>query len=111
MGNFAEVLTLIVCQNVNKISDKIGKTLETFNNSLTAYSKAKDCTGVATISINPNKSHRAVKISVNPRIASSVNVSVKDDGSSSQDCQEKATDMKNGKKKHVTNFNTNIKVV
>ena len=111
MGNFAEVLTLIVCQNVNKISDKIGKTLETFNNSLTAYSKAKDCTGVATISINPNKSHRAVKISVNPRITSSVNVSVKDDGSSSQDCQEKATDMKNGKKKHVTNFNTNIKVV
>ena len=99
MGNFAEVLILIVCQNINKISDKIGKTLETFNNSLIAYNKAKDCAGVATISINPNKSHRTVKISVNPRNTSSVNVSVKDDGSSSsQDCQEKATDMKKGKK-------------
>ena len=55
MGSFAEVLTNNQAKNINKISDKIGKKLETFNNSLTAYNKAKSSTWVATISINPNK--------------------------------------------------------
>ena len=55
VGSFAEVLTNNQTKNINKISDKIGKKLETFNNSLTAYNKAKSSTWVATISINPNK--------------------------------------------------------
>ena len=37
------------------MKDEIGKKLETFSNILTAYNKAKTSTGVATISINPNK--------------------------------------------------------
>ena len=49
MGNFAEVLTNNQAKNINKISDKIRKKLETFNNSLTTYNKAKSSTGAATI--------------------------------------------------------------
>ena len=55
MGNFAEVLTNNQDKNINKISNEVGKKLETFNNSLTEYNKAKSSTGVATISINPKK--------------------------------------------------------
>ena len=33
-GNFAEVLINNQATNINKISDEIGKKLETFNNSL-----------------------------------------------------------------------------
>ena len=55
MGNFAEVLTNNRDKNINKISNEVGKKLETFNNSLTEYNKAKSSTGVATISINPKK--------------------------------------------------------
>ena len=115
MRNFAEVLKNSQVKNMNKISDEIGKKLETFNNILTAYNKAISSTGVATISINPNKAKAtgATTISVNPRNTSRANASVEDDGSSSssRDCQEKATDMKKGKRKCVTNFNTNKKVV
>ena len=51
-------------------------------------------------------------ISVNPSNTSRANASIEDDGSSrSQDCQEKATDMRQGEKKLVANFNTNKKVV
>ena len=53
MGNFAEVLTNN--QAKNKARDEIGKKLETFDDSLTAYNKAKSNTEVAIISINPNK--------------------------------------------------------
>ena len=101
-------------KNINKISDEIGKKLETFNNSVTAYNKAKDSTGIATISINPNKTKAtgAATISINPRNTSRPNASVEDDrSSSSQGCQEEATDMRKGKRKRVTNFNTNSKVV
>ena len=52
--------------------------------------------GVATISINPRNTSRA-------------NASAEDDGSSS--FQEEATDMRNKKRKHATNFNKNKKVV
>ena len=55
MGNFTEILTNNQEQNINKISNEVGKKLQTFNNSLTEYNKAKGSTGVATISINPNK--------------------------------------------------------
>ena len=55
MGNFAEVLTNNQDKNINKISNEVGKKLETFNNSLAEYNKAKSSTGVATISINPKK--------------------------------------------------------
>ena len=55
MGNFTEVLTNNQEKNINKISNEEGKKLQTFNNSLTEYNKAKGSTGVATISINPNK--------------------------------------------------------
>ena len=59
MGNFAEDLTNNQAKNTNKISDEIGEKLETFNNSLTAYNKAKSSTGVATTSIKSkqNKSY------------------------------------------------------
>ena len=55
MGGFAQVLTNNQAKNINKISNEIGKKLETFNDSLAAYNKAKKSTGVATFSINPNK--------------------------------------------------------
>ena len=94
---------------LNKISDEI-KKLRTFNNSLTAYNKDKSSTGVATISINPNKKATgAATISVNPRNTTRANASVEDDGSSS--CQEEATDTRKGKRKHVTSFSINKKVV
>ena len=51
MESFAEVLTNDQTENKNKICDEIGKKLETFNNSLTAYNKSKSSTGVATMSI------------------------------------------------------------
>ena len=41
MGSFAEVLTNNQTKNIQKISDEIGKKLETFNDSLTAYNKTK----------------------------------------------------------------------
>ena len=44
-GNFAEVLANNQANNINKISDEIGKKLETFNNSFTAYNKAKSSMG------------------------------------------------------------------
>ena len=55
IGRFAEFLTKNHAKNINKISNEIGKKLETFNDSLAAYNKAKKSTGVATFSINPNK--------------------------------------------------------
>ena len=45
MGSFAEVLTNSQTKNINKISDEIGKKLQTLNNSLTAYNKTKSSTG------------------------------------------------------------------
>ena len=85
MGIFADVPTNNKAKNINKIKDETEKKLETFNNSLTAYNKAKGSTGVATISINPNKTKAtgAATISVNPRNTSRANASVEDDGSSS----------------------------
>ena len=55
IGRFSEVLTKNHAKNINKISNEIGKKLETLNDSLTAYNKAKRSTGVASFSINPNK--------------------------------------------------------
>ena len=113
MGNFGEVLANNQAKNINKITDETGKKLETFNNSLTAYNKAKSSTRVATVSINPSKTKTAgaATSSLNPRNTSRANASVEDDGSSSQGCQEEATDMKKGKRKRETNFNTNEKAV
>ena len=54
MGSFLEALANNQTKNINKISNEIAKILETFNDSLIAY-KAKSSTGIATISINPNK--------------------------------------------------------
>ena len=50
---------------------------------MTAYNKAKSSTGVATISINTNKTKaaEAATISANPRNTSRANVSLEDDGS------------------------------
>ena len=90
IGRFAEVLTKNHAKNINKISNEIGKKLETFNDSLIVY-KAKSSTRVGTISINPNKTKAmgAATISVNPKSTSRANASVEDDGSSSSthDCQ------------------------
>ena len=60
MGNFTEILTNNQEQNINKISNEVGKKLQTFNNSLTEYNKAKGSTGVATISINLNKNKKVM---------------------------------------------------
>ena len=70
---------------------------------------------LAAISINPNKTNAmgAATISVNPKSTSWASASVENDVSSSSnhDCQDKATDPKKGKRKRVTNFNINEKVV
>ena len=83
MGSFAEVLTNNQTKNIHKISNGIGKKLETFNHSLIVY-KAKSSTGVATTSINPNKTKAigATRISVKPKSTSRANASVEDDGPS-----------------------------
>ena len=47
---------------------------------------------------------------VNPRNTSRANASLEDGGGSSS-CQEEATDTRNGKRKHVKNFNFNKIVV
>ena len=115
MGNFAEVLANNQTKNINIISNEIGKKLENFNDSLIAH-KAKSSTGVASISINPNKTKAmgVATISVNPKSTSRANASVEDDGgnsSSSHDCQEEDTDARKGKRKHVTNLKVNKKVI
>ena len=53
MESLAEVLANNQTKNINKISNEIGKKLETFNDSLILH-KTKSSTGVATISTNPN---------------------------------------------------------
>ena len=110
MGSFADVLTNNETKSVNKVSDEIGKKLKTFNNSLTTYNKAKSSAGVATISINPNKTKATgvATISVNARNTSRANVSVEDDGGSSS-CQEETTETRKGKRKRVTSLNINKK--
>ena len=115
MGNFAEVLANNQTKNINIISNEIGKKLENFNGSLIAH-KAKNSTGVASISINPNKTKAMglATISVKPKSTSRANVSVEDDGdnsSSSHDCQEEDNDARNGKRKCVTNLKVNKKVI
>ena len=102
MGSFVEVLANNQTKNINKISNEIGKKLETFNDSLTAY-KANSSTKVATISVNPNKTKAmgAATISVNPKSTSRANASVEDDGSSSSshDCKGEDTDTRKGEKR------------
>ena len=113
MRSFAEVLANNQTKNINKISNEIGKKLKTFNGSLIAH-KAKGSTGVATISINPNKTKAmgAATISVNPKSTSRANASVEDDGgSSSHDCQEEDTDTIKDKRKRVTNLNVSKRVI
>ena len=64
--NFAEVLAEKQSKNMNRISTKIGKQLNSFNGNLSAY-KANRSSGVATISVNPNKRFTgAATINVNP---------------------------------------------
>ena len=115
MGCFAEVLANNQTMNVNKISNDIGKKLETINDSLTAH-KGNSRTRVAIISITPNKAKvmGAATIIINPTITSSANASVKDEGgnsSSSHECQEEDTDTRKGKRKCVTNLHVNKKVI
>ena len=81
MWSFAEVLANNQTKNINEnICNEIGKKLETFNDDLIAY-KAKSSTGVATISINPNKTKAmgAATISGNSKRTSRPNASVEDD--------------------------------
>ena len=56
----------------------------------------------------------AATISINPKSTSRANASVEDDGgnsSGSHDCQEKDTDTRKGKRKHVTNLKVNKRVI
>ena len=65
MGNLVEVLAENQSKNMNIISTEIG-IQRSFNENLLGY-KANQSSGVATISINPNKkSTGAAAISVNP---------------------------------------------
>ena len=65
MGNLVEVLVENQSKNMNRIITEIGIQLNSFNENLLAY-KANQSSGVATISINPNKkSTGAAAISVN----------------------------------------------
>lgn len=68
------------------------------------YSKAKS-SRVATVSINPNKTKAtgAATTSIIPRNTSRTNVSTEDDGSSRQDCQEEATDIRKGNQEICNN--------
>ena len=115
MRSFAEVRANNQTKNINKVSNEIGKKLGTFNDRLIVY-KAKNSTGIATISINPNKTKamEAPTISVNSKSTSRANASVEDDGSSSgssHDCQEEDTDTRDCKRKRVTNLNLNKKYI
>ena len=65
MGNLVEVLVENQSKNMNRIITEIGIQLNSFNENLLAY-KANQSSGVATISVNPNKkSTGAAAISVN----------------------------------------------
>ena len=111
-GNFAEVLANNQANNINKISDEINQKRKERNQkpSITVSQRIIKLRAVwaATININPyrTKTAAAATISLKPRNTFSVNVGVEDDGSSSsQDCQEEATDMRKSKRKCVTNTN------
>ena len=63
---FAKALAENQSKNVIRFSTEIGKHFHNFNEDLPAY-KANRSSGVATISINPNKkSTVAATISINP---------------------------------------------
>lgn len=114
MVNFIEVLSNYQAKNINKISAEIGKELETFNNNLTWWKKAKSCTGVVRISISPYKTKAregggATSVIVNPRNTTNANVSEEGHDVSER---EEAIDTREGKRKRLTtNFNKNKNVV
>ena len=98
---------------MNKINAEIGKELETFNNNLTAWKKAKSRTGIAKITINPYKTKArgggATSVIINPRKTTKANVSEESNDISER---EEAIDMRESKKKRLTtNFNKNKNVV
>ena len=97
MGNFAEVLAENQSKNIRRISTEIGKELNSFNENLSAY-KSNRSSGVATISVKPNKkSTGAATISFNPaRHTSRVN----DNGN--RDSSQGETDMRNAKRNRLS---------
>ena len=101
MGNFAEVLAKNQSKNMNRISTEIGKQLNSFSENLSAY-KTNRSSGVATISVNPNKmSTGAATISVNPvRHTSRANASGEENRNSGSSQVE--TDMGKAKRNHLS---------
>ena len=104
MGNFAEVLAENQSKNMNRISIEIGMQLNSFNENLSAY-KANRSSGVATISINPNKkSTGAATICINParHTTSRANDSGEEDKNS--DSSQGEHDMRKAKRKHLSSI-------
>ena len=101
MGTFAEVLAENQSKNMNRISTEIGKQLNSFNENLSAY-KSDRSSGVATVSINPNKkSIGAATINVNyVRHTSRANASEEENRNS--DSSQGETDMRKAKRKHLS---------
>ena len=101
MGNFAEVLAENQSKNMNRISTEIGKQINSFNENLSAY-KANRSSGVATISVNPNKkSTGTATISVNPvRHTPRANASGEENRNS--DSSQGETDKKKAKRKRIS---------
>ena len=108
MGNCAEVLAENWSKNISRISTKIGKQINSFNDYISAYQAIKS-TWVATVSINPNKkSTGTATISFNPaRNTSKANASGEEDRNS--DSGQAETDMRKAKRKCLSsNFQKSI---
>ena len=101
MGNFAEVLAENQSKNMNRISTEIVKQLNSFNENLLAY-KANRSSGVAAVSVNPNKKYAgAATINVNPvRHTSRANSS--GDENRNSDSSQGETDMRKVKRKRLS---------
>ena len=101
MCNFAEILAKKQSKNMNRVSTEIGMQLNSFNENLSAY-KANKSSGVAIISINPNKkSTGAATISFNPaRHTSKAIASGEEDINS--DGSQGETDTRKAKRKHLS---------
>ena len=101
MDNFSEVLAENQSKNKNRISTKIEKQHNSFNENLSAY-KANRSSGGTTISVNPNKkSTGAATISVNPvQHTSRANASGEENRNS--DSSQGDTDMRKAKRKSLS---------
>ena len=101
MGNFADVLPENQSKNMDRISTKIGKQLNSFNENLSVY-KANRISGIATISVNVNKkSLGAGTISVNP-VRYTIRANASGEENRNSDSSQDETDMRKAKRKRLS---------